>query len=239
MGCNDGSVGAVLDDGSFVCKLGALSSDELELARLNFLKFDVDCDGVITRTDFGRAMRVYDSSWAKEDAEPVLDSLFAAVDMEGSGAVSPAQFCVMRVSKKAAAAKRRQTGHGSSPLVPRGSPLSGGGSPRRRIPGRMLSPTLSPVIVRPPTLRADSGSESSWPSPWFVRASPRGPNDPSSEPVVATRCRVRSGGHVELTVLATRSSCFPCTSKAAEAPASAEMRGCSRRPPARGLFCQQ
>ena len=215
LACNDGSFGAVLEDGSFVCKCGSLSPEELELARQNFLKFDVDGDGVISRADFGQAMGVYDSSWTEESGKLLLDSLFAAANIDGSGRVTPAQFCVMRVDKKKTAAiqvaqQRKQASHG--------------GSPRRRIPGRCFSPAISPVTSRPPTIRAaDSSSDSSWPSPWFVRASPRA-SDGHAEHVVAARCSVHGNGHVELTVMATR----PTSSLL---PASALPQGRCHRPP--------
>ena len=64
---------------SFVCKYGALTPDELALAQANFVAYDVDCDGVISRSDFHTAMIKHDSSWALKAKE--LDTMYAGVDV--------------------------------------------------------------------------------------------------------------------------------------------------------------
>ena len=59
----DASAGEFAADGSFVCAIGTLASDEVNLARINFTKFDTDGDGIISRQDFGAAMAAHDPSW--------------------------------------------------------------------------------------------------------------------------------------------------------------------------------
>ena len=98
--------GNFLPDGSFVCAIGSLTADEVALAKVNFRKFDVDGDGIISRGDFGAAMGKHDASWRSSEKAAQLDSMYAAVDIDGTGTVSFDKFAVMRVRKKLTAAER-------------------------------------------------------------------------------------------------------------------------------------
>ena len=99
--------GEFLGDGSFVCALGSLTVNEVALARVNFKKFDSDGDGIISRADFGAAMCKHDASWLNESKASQLDQMYAAVDLDGTGAVTFDKFAVMRVRKKLSAAERQ------------------------------------------------------------------------------------------------------------------------------------
>ena len=98
-----------LGDGTFSCSLGSLTPEEVALARVNFHKFDVDGDGMISRTDFGAAMSRHDPSWRDESRRAQLDAMYAAVDLDGTGQVTFEKFAVMRVRKKMNATERAQT----------------------------------------------------------------------------------------------------------------------------------
>ena len=95
-----------LPDGSFSCRYGVLTPDEVQLARANFVEFDVDRDGVISRMDFHMAMARHSPAWAAPAKRGQLDAMYAAVDTDGDGRVSFVDFAVMRVRKKAAATPR-------------------------------------------------------------------------------------------------------------------------------------
>ena len=95
------------DDGSFVCAHGALSPPEVELARANFVEFDVDGDGLISHQDFVAAMSRHDPNWAAPNRRAQLDAMYAAVDLDGDGQVDFIDFAVMRVRKKLAVATPR------------------------------------------------------------------------------------------------------------------------------------
>ena len=105
-GALSGIRGQMLGDGSFSCSLGTLTPEEVELARVNFRKFDVDCDGIISRADFGAAMARHDPSWRDAAKTTQLDGMYAAVDLDGTGQVSFEKFSVMRVRKKLTAMER-------------------------------------------------------------------------------------------------------------------------------------
>lgn len=126
---------ALQADGSFICHLGVLQPDEVDLARENFRKFDADGDGIISRADFGAAMARHDRSWMLPRKAAQLDAMYHAVDVDGTGAVTFEKFCVMRVRKKASkkpAAARMPGGesHPSASFVARmpGGVGAGGGS---------------------------------------------------------------------------------------------------------------
>ena len=58
---------------------------------------DSDGDGIISRADFGAAMCKHDTSWLNESKATQLDQMYAAVDLDGTGAVTFDKFAVMRV----------------------------------------------------------------------------------------------------------------------------------------------
>ena len=66
----------------YVCEHGTLSPDELALAQANFVAYDVDGDGVISRSDFHTAMIRHDSHWATRIKE--LDVMYTGVDVSAS-----------------------------------------------------------------------------------------------------------------------------------------------------------
>ena len=103
---NGTAAGDFQPDGSFSCALGRLSAEEVSLARINFSKFDSDGDGIISREDFDIAMAKHDASFSTDAKKAQLDSMYAAVDLDGSGRVSFDKFCVMRVRKKLTPAER-------------------------------------------------------------------------------------------------------------------------------------
>ena len=92
-------------DGSFECDLGSLAPAEVELARKNFCKFDVDGDGSISKADFRAAMVQHADEWARPEKREQLDRMYANVDTSGTGVVRFAEFCVMRVRKASGASE--------------------------------------------------------------------------------------------------------------------------------------
>ena len=125
-----------LPDGSFSCRYGVLTPDEVQLARANFVEFDVDRDGVISRMDFHMAMARHSPAWAAPAKRGQLDAMYAAVDPAGDGRVSFVDFAVMRVRKKAAATPRGWgTPRGrNQPPVPQ--PPTGAGASQNDLPAR-------------------------------------------------------------------------------------------------------
>ena len=134
-----------LSDGTFSCSLGTLSLDEVSAARVNFEKFDVDGDGIISRADFGAAMCRHDPSFRDSSRREQLDTMYAAVDLDGTGQVTLEKFAVMRVRKKMHPTQRSQaqprtlpapsrTLPASSRLPPPGPPAIGYASPRAAMP---------------------------------------------------------------------------------------------------------
>ena len=74
-----------LPDGSFSCRYGVLTPDEVQLARANFVEFDVDRDGGLSRMDFHMAMARHSPAWAAPAKRGQLDAMYAAVDTDGDG----------------------------------------------------------------------------------------------------------------------------------------------------------
>ena len=87
-------------DGSFACEYGMLTPAEMQLCQRQFVEFDVDGDQSISRRDFGEAMCRNDRKWLEPRRQAKLDSMYAAVDLDGDGRVSFLDFAVMRVRKK-------------------------------------------------------------------------------------------------------------------------------------------
>ena len=110
--------GDFLPDGGFVCSIGTLTPEEVALARVNFKKFDADGDGVISRADFGAAMAKHDASWRNEDRRAQLDTMYDAVDLDGTGHVTFDKFTVMRVRKKLTAAQKQAKASAPPPAPP-------------------------------------------------------------------------------------------------------------------------
>ncbi|KOO34480.1 hypothetical protein Ctob_012676 [Chrysochromulina tobinii] len=134
-----------LSDGTFSCSLGTLSLDEVSAARVNFEKFDVDGDGIISRADFGAAMCRHDLSFRDSSRREQLDTMYAAVDLDGTGQVTLEKFAVMRVRKKMHSTQRSQAQPRTLPapnrtlpapsrLPPPGPPAIGYASPRAAMP---------------------------------------------------------------------------------------------------------
>jgi hypothetical protein len=134
-----------LSDGTFSCSLGTLSLDEVSAARVNFEKFDVDGDGIISRADFGAAMCRHDLSFRDSSRREQLDTMYAAVDLDGTGQVTLEKFAVMRVRKKMHPTQRSQAQPRTLPapnrtlpapsrLPPPGPPAIGYASPRAAMP---------------------------------------------------------------------------------------------------------
>lgn len=92
--------GAFASTGRFICSQGTLTEREVDLSMKNFRMYDVDGDGAISETDFRTAMINNDPSWGTQEKEVHLSAMFRAVDRSGTGFVSFADFCVMRVRKK-------------------------------------------------------------------------------------------------------------------------------------------
>jgi len=156
--CNDGVLGAVLASGAFVCTEGSLLPAEMETAAVNFAKFDIDGDGLISRDDFVSAMGVLDAKWSSAESQSTLDAMFAASNLDGSGFVTPAQFAIMRVlkRKKAEASHSRRAAMG---LLGRAGRVSA------------ERPLTRPPLVRVPESSHEAATEKTvepepeWPSP--------------------------------------------------------------------------
>jgi hypothetical protein len=86
--------------GCFVCSQGTLCKEDVDLSMRNFVAYDVDGDGVISRADFRAAMVAHDPTWSKPEKSADLERLFRSVDTAGTGLVRFVEFCVMRVQKQ-------------------------------------------------------------------------------------------------------------------------------------------
>ena len=63
------------------CEYGSLSAEELALAHANFVAYDVDGDGVISREDFRAAMVRHSPEWAAPEKATELELMYQAVDV--------------------------------------------------------------------------------------------------------------------------------------------------------------
>eukprot|EP00966_Prymnesium_polylepis_P114637 2649179-Prymnesium_polylepis.1 len=79
----------------YTCEHGTLTIEEYQLACANFVVYDVDGDGTISREDFKQAMIKHSAQWADPDKAEQLEQMFAGVDVRrGRSALVRLKSCV-------------------------------------------------------------------------------------------------------------------------------------------------
>ena len=79
----------------YTCEHGTLTIEEYQLACANFVVYDVDGDGTISREDFKQAMIKHSAQWADPDKAEQLERMFTGVDVRGREPTPPL-VCVKR-----------------------------------------------------------------------------------------------------------------------------------------------
>ena len=72
-----------------------MTADQVAAARKMFVAYDVDGDGAISRMDFHQAMSRYSIFRTPEQ----LDSMYASVDIQGTGSIDFLTFCEQELGK--------------------------------------------------------------------------------------------------------------------------------------------